>query len=97
MVQSRHRLSPLPRICRATSSVSDRGEIPVLHSLTTLYIRVRVLNPGCPTCKESGDPAVPAQGILAKRQVRWIPPVCGGPGTIRDREIPCCTKVELFK
>src|SRR4051812_48159099 len=31
--------------------------------------------------KESGDPTVPAQGILAERQVRWIPPVCGGPGT----------------
>src|SRR4051812_19965560 len=24
---------------------------------------------------------VPAQGILAERQVRWIPPVCSGPGT----------------
>ena len=39
---------------------------------------------------------VPAQGILAERQVRWIPPVCGGPGTIRGRKIPCCKKVELF-
>ena len=33
------------------------------------------------TGKESGDPTVLAQGILAERQVRWIPPVCGGPGT----------------
>src|SRR4051812_15720613 len=48
------------------------------------------------TGKESGDPTVPAQGILAERQVRCIPPVCGGPGTVRGRQISFCTKVELF-
>src|SRR3954464_9261335 len=31
--------------------------------------------------KESGDPTVPAQCILANRRVRCIPPVCGGPDT----------------
>src|SRR3954465_15773653 len=46
--------------------------------------------------KKSGDPTVPAQSILAERRVRCIPPVCGGPGTVRGRRIPCCTKVELF-
>src|SRR3954465_12214205 len=46
--------------------------------------------------KKSGDPTVPAQSILAERQVRCIPPVCGGPGTVRGRRISCCTKVELF-
>src|ERR1041384_4461886 len=45
--------------------------------------------------KKSGDPTVPAQSILAERWVRCIPPVCGGPGTVRGRKIPCCTKVEL--
>src|ERR1041385_4688625 len=39
---------------------------------------------------------VPAQVILAERQVRCIPPVCGGPGTVRGRRISCCAKVELF-
>src|SRR3954468_22947901 len=48
------------------------------------------------TGKKSGDPTVPAQGILAERRVRCIPPVCGGPSIVRGREIPCCTKVELF-
>ena len=48
------------------------------------------------TGKKSGDPTVPAQSILAERRVRCIPPVCGGPGTVRGRRIPCCTKVELF-
>src|SRR3954465_14331456 len=38
---------------------------------------------------------VPAQSFLAERWVRCIPPVCGGPGTVRGRRIPCCTKVEL--
>src|SRR4051812_32499807 len=37
--------------------------------------------------KESGDPMVPAQNMLAERQVRSIPPVCGGPGTVRGRRI----------
>src|SRR3954465_8532279 len=46
--------------------------------------------------KKSGDPTVPAQSILAERRVRCIPPVCGGPGTVRGRRLPCCTKVELF-
>src|SRR3954471_3728625 len=46
--------------------------------------------------KESGDPTVPAQSILAERRVRCVPLVCGGPGTVRGRRIPCCTKVELF-
>src|SRR3954464_9280184 len=36
-VQSRPRFKPLPRLCRATSSVSYRGVIIVLHSLLTLY------------------------------------------------------------
>src|SRR3954464_8792678 len=45
---------------------------------------------------ESGDPTVPAQVILAERQDRCIPPVCGGPGTFRGRRISCCTKVELY-
>src|ERR1044072_5713175 len=49
------------------------------------------------TGKKSGDPTVPAQSILAERRVRCIPPVCGGPGTVRGRRIPCCTKVELFR
>src|ERR1041385_3552672 len=35
--------------------------------------------------------------MLAKRQVRCIPPVCGGPGTVRGRKISCCTKVELYQ
>src|SRR3954467_10587179 len=48
------------------------------------------------TGKESGDPTVPAQSILAERRVRCIPPVCGGPGNVRGQRIPCCTKVELF-
>src|SRR4051812_42933390 len=48
------------------------------------------------TGKESGDPTVPAQVILAERQVSCIPPVCGGPGTVCGRRISCCTKVELF-
>src|SRR3954465_6441112 len=51
---------------------------------------------GVLTGKKSGDPMVPAQSILAERQVRCIPPVCGGPGTVRGRRIPCCTKVELY-
>src|SRR3954471_4286745 len=46
--------------------------------------------------KESGDPTVPAQSILAERQLRCIPSVCGGPGTVRGRKISCCTKVDLF-
>src|SRR3954463_6446813 len=46
--------------------------------------------------KKSGGPTVPAQSILAERRVRCIPPVCGGPGTIRGRRIPYCMKVELF-
>src|ERR1041384_6473109 len=48
------------------------------------------------TGKKSGDPMVPAQSILAERRVRCIPPVCGGPGTVRGRRITCCTKVELY-
>ena len=48
------------------------------------------------TGKESGDPTVPAQVILAERQDMCIPPVCGGPGTVRGRRISYCTKVELF-
>src|ERR1041384_4817229 len=48
------------------------------------------------TGKKSGDPTVPAQSILAERRVRCIPPVCGRPGTVRGRRIPCCTKVELL-
>src|SRR3954465_11992041 len=48
------------------------------------------------TGKKSGDPTVPALSILAERRVRCIPPVCGGPGTVRGRRIPCCTEVELF-
>src|ERR1044072_982939 len=48
------------------------------------------------TGKKSGDPTVPAQSILAERRVRCIPPVCGGPGTVHGRKIPCCTKVEPF-
>src|SRR3954466_6773899 len=48
------------------------------------------------TGKKSGDPTVPAQSILAEQQVRCIPPVCSGPGTVRGRRIPCCMKVELF-
>src|SRR4051812_15423220 len=47
MVQCIHRLRSLPRPCRATSSVSYRGVILVLHSLLTLYSRPRVLNHGC--------------------------------------------------
>ena len=31
--------------------------------------------------KESGDPTVPAQGIVSERQDGCLPPVCGGPGT----------------
>src|SRR3954467_13077381 len=46
--------------------------------------------------KKSGDPTVPAQSILAERQLRCIPPMCGGPGAVRGLRIPCCTKVELF-
>src|ERR1041385_7567467 len=49
------------------------------------------------TGKKSGDPTVPAQVILAERQVRCIPPVCGRPGTVRGRRISCCTKVELYQ
>src|SRR3954463_13489588 len=33
------------------------------------------------TGKESGEPTVPAQGIVLERQDRCIPPVCGGPDT----------------
>src|SRR3954466_8976943 len=48
------------------------------------------------TGKKSGDPMVPPQSILAERRVRCIPLVCGGPGTVRGRKIPYCTKVELY-
>src|SRR4051812_4526059 len=36
------------------------------------------------------------QCIVSERHVRYIPLVCGGPGTVRGREIPCCMNVELF-
>src|SRR3954469_1167131 len=46
--------------------------------------------------KDSGDPTVPAQGIGLTGQVystgvRWAWYLFDG------REVPCCTKVELFK
>src|SRR4051812_36507975 len=43
-VHCRHLLRPLPRLCRATSSVIYRGVILILHSLLTLYSHPRVLN-----------------------------------------------------
>src|ERR1041385_4699384 len=49
-------------------SVSYQGEILVLHSLLTLYIRSRYLSNGCPSGKKSGDPTVSARGIATGRQ-----------------------------
>ena len=40
----------------------------------------RDLNHKCPKGKESGDPTVPAQGIVSGRQDKRILPVSGGLG-----------------
>src|ERR1041384_8616941 len=74
------------------SRSNPRGSTRCRLRISALGSRATVVLTG----KKSGDPTMPAQSILAERQVRYIPPVCGGPGTVHGRKISCCPKVELF-
>src|SRR4051812_47356203 len=82
---------------RATSSVSYRGVILVLHSLLTLYSRPRVLNHGCPKGKKSGDPTVPASGIATGTTGRVRPTYWRAWPLLVFRESYQTTKVELLQ